>query len=299
MRGQTIFFHRKFKGLQLTNCVKLDINEDSRLFGGPSHPVVEMKKFELCLSILFSPVAVSAFAADLDPVNHDPSAFEAHILPGMVCIVNSWNPQGCSDRRRLVRDLIRRDFGQAELIAGMSRTPVGLRSRSDNIYGSVSLGLPIALDLPDLFEFLAAKLNPNRPTFLAAPELAAARARLQRRGDPRVGLVFDSEDALIPPLLLAIALDRREMFLRLARLHSGVDFAAVDFRGNNIWHYIAHFGRADLLPYAPMTQAMESRNQAGLSPLEVLHANTSLSPEARESIRTQILGTQSASLVRR
>lgn len=235
------------------------------------------------LPILFS---APAFAQLPDPAFSDDT-----VLPGQICEINTFNPGTCPLRQRLVQALVRRDIRQAELIAYGTRATAATRSGSGNMFNAASLGLAIALDLPDVFDFLVLRLDVNRPTYLAAPELAAARQALAPLSDARLGIDFEAPDAVVPPHLLAIALGRTEMIGRLARIRATLDLERTDFRGNNIWHYIAYFGRSDLIAFAPLTHSRLQKNQAGLTPYDLLEANSNIAPAAAERIRAVLLGT--------
>lgn len=218
-------------------------------------------------------------------------ASSATLLPGGECTLQLWNPQYCSDRRLLVEALTREDFRLANRIV---RTQNFAQKRNgaadDNIYNAATLGLPVILGLPEAFDFLSSRVDLNLPTFVHAPVFASQTAFLKQESDERLGFDFMVRDLTIPPLLLTILFDRKDMFRRLLEFRSGLNRDAVDSLGNNVWHYIAYFGRVDYARHVRLSPARFRKNKQGLTPLEILGKSQRLSKANRERLEAYFQG---------
>jgi hypothetical protein len=217
-----------------------------------------------------------------------PSSAQAQLatdlLPGMACRAPNRDPNFCQIRKQVVDALSRSDLERAELM---------LPSNSArNILNAATLGVPIVSGSVPTFLFMIERgADINAPSNFSALQNIFAISPDQKDGNHELGLDFSGSEFSLPPLLLTVVFSRNVMLGSLVSRAGRIDLDATDTLGNNVWHYIAYFGRTQQAAMMPLTPSRFQRNQRGLTPLDILERSPHGSEDEKNRIRLRINNT--------
>lgn len=223
------------------------------------------------LAFVLPSVAAIAQGSSL-PAN--PSSTDIR-LPGRFCSIRSTaRATECHDRASVLFALVRNDIREAERLLEQSN----YESATVN---SISLGFAMLAGRPETLQFLLRlpRLDPNVPTMVRAEifdriDLTSRLLEHLRTTTPNLGIDVDDPDLSLPPLHMAVILNRPDFFYAVLR-HPEIRPDQVDRLGNTVWHWIARYQRpafAQLLLQSqnPHRPKIDVRNKLGFTAMQLM-----------------------------